>query len=354
MAHLLGHALPLMTHPPPTMWYLHPARLVPSHTHPPPVPRALSLHLPPIRKRSSAMKLALAPSCSSSSSCSSSCSRALRRKPPWLSIALHHLSPEQRALRPPNAPAVYHRVPPAAFEPPPPPPPRCGAPYGDAHVAAALSAVLQRTCDRNARCCAASPSPPSPSPPSPSSSLLARSSNMFYNARAAPFALSSYVLHVVSRLRVSRSAYVVALVYLDRVRLGDARLCVSHMNVHRVLGTALCLADKFVEDESHHNKTLSTIMGMQHVAELNAMEAAFLHRIGWHCWVSEHTFAHYQRALFPVAAAATTSSSSACSPDRPLAPPEHARAAVALHTAAVHAARTLSSLTTSSAGASLF
>ncbi|PXF48228.1 Cyclin-U2-2 [Gracilariopsis chorda] len=250
---------------------------------------------------------------------------AVARKRHWLAMALEHLSPEQRVICSNSASvyAVHH----AEFEPSPQP----TSAYSYAYIGEALSNVLQRTCDRNGGCVLqANPR------------LDARSTNMFYNSCAAPFSLSCYVFHLLSRLKLSRSVYVVALIYLDRVRLVDQKLCLTHMNVHRILATALCLADKYVEDESHRNNALCCIMGMSHVAELNAMEAAFLHRIQWNCWVSEHTFCEYEHALFGRNAPSPPHSSSAP------APADHAHAAVALHTAAVDAARTLSMMTSAS------
>ncbi|CAN8075111.1 unnamed protein product [Agarophyton chilense] len=243
--------------------------------------------------------------------------RRQRRKRQYFTMALEQLTPEQIML-PSTASRLLLLRP--QFEPP-----SCSAAdnYNSLFIVRALSDVLERTCERNASCTL-----------HPNPHIDARTTSMFYSCTVAPFSLSCYVFQLVTRLQLSRSVYIVALVFLDRVRLVDQRLCLIHLNVHRVLATALCVADKYLEDECHRNSTFCTIAGIPSLAELNSMEHEFLRRLQWNCWVSAETFEEYDTAVF-----------SANADERVV----DAQAAVALESAAVMAARTLSMMTSATA-----
>jgi Cyclin len=91
--------------------------------------------------------------------------------------------------------------------------------------------------------------------------------SIFYSTFRQPFSLESYVTRIVTFTNCSRSVFIIALVYLDRLKRIDHRLAISEMNVHRVLMTAVVLSCKFLEDELYHNSYFAKIGGIQSVAE---------------------------------------------------------------------------------------
>lgn len=91
--------------------------------------------------------------------------------------------------------------------------------------------------------------------------------SIFFSTFRQPFSLESYVTRIVTFSNCSRSVFINALVYLDRIKRTDQRLAISEMNVHRVLITAIVLSVKFLEDESYLNNYLAKVGGIETVAE---------------------------------------------------------------------------------------
>lgn len=124
------------------------------------------------------------------------------------------------------------------------------------------------------------------------------SSSIFFSLKQPAIVLRQYILRLVRYMRVSKSVFVVALIYLDRVRHDDKLLSLNYLNVHRLLTTALGLAGKYLEDESHKNSTIARIGGVPSGVEMNMLEVEFLRRIGWNCGVSEMAYEIYERTAF--------------------------------------------------------
>lgn len=91
--------------------------------------------------------------------------------------------------------------------------------------------------------------------------------SIFFSTFRQPFSLESYVTRIVNFTNCSRSVFINALVYLDRIKRADKRLAISEMNVHRILITAVVLSVKFLEDELYHNSYFAKVGGIQSVAE---------------------------------------------------------------------------------------
>lgn len=121
--------------------------------------------------------------------------------------------------------------------------------------------------------------------------------SIFYSTFRQPFSLESYISRLVSYTHCSRSVFVNALVYLDRIKKTDPRLAISEMNVHRVLITAVVLSVKFLEDELYRNSYFAKVGGIQTVQEFNRLERTFLEAIGWAVHVENAEYAQYERQL---------------------------------------------------------
>lgn len=123
------------------------------------------------------------------------------------------------------------------------------------------------------------------------------SSSIFFSLRRPDISLHTYISRLVSYLRVSRSVFVVALVYLDRVHRADVALALTHLNVHRLLTTALVVAAKFVEDEPVRSPLFARIGGVPSQKEMNVLEAQFLRRLAWNCTVPLHVYSIYAQCV---------------------------------------------------------
>lgn len=123
------------------------------------------------------------------------------------------------------------------------------------------------------------------------------SSSVFFSLSKPGIVLKHYLARFVRYLNVSRSVFVVGLIYLDRVCADDRLLALTELNIHRLLTTALCTAAKFVEDESHRNSSLSKIGGVPTTEEMNVLELQFLRRLNWDCSISVGAYRLYEDCI---------------------------------------------------------
>eukprot|EP00180_Rhodochaete_pulchella_P001038 Plantae.Rhodophyta-Rhodochaete_pulchella.ctg18593.p1 GENE.Plantae.Rhodophyta-Rhodochaete_pulchella.ctg18593~~Plantae.Rhodophyta-Rhodochaete_pulchella.ctg18593.p1 ORF type:complete len:263 (-),score=44.87 Plantae.Rhodophyta-Rhodochaete_pulchella.ctg18593:141-929(-) len=100
--------------------------------------------------------------------------------------------------------------------------------------------------------------------------------SLFFSVRKPGIPLDFYVRRVVSNCHCSKSVYVLALVYLDRLARFDHRLRLSEYNVHRMLITAILLAAKYVDDTHYSNAHFARVGGVPSIQELNKLELAML------------------------------------------------------------------------------
>lgn len=105
--------------------------------------------------------------------------------------------------------------------------------------------------------------------------------------------LSDYVLRIVEK--VSRTAVVLALVYLDRVRVAHAHMALTEMNVHRVFLTAVLLGTKYYKDEPVRLEYFRWIGLLPSSRELRGLETDFLKIINWSLFVHHDVYDRYSR-----------------------------------------------------------
>lgn len=123
------------------------------------------------------------------------------------------------------------------------------------------------------------------------------SSSVFFSLTKPQIVLKTYITRFVRYLNVSRSVFIVGLIYLDRVCADDNMLALTELNMHRLITAALCAAAKFLEDESHRNSCLSKIGGVPSTAEMNILETQFMRRLRWDCSVSMNTYQLYEEGV---------------------------------------------------------
>lgn len=107
------------------------------------------------------------------------------------------------------------------------------------------------------------------------------SASVFYSLVAPDCTMEAYAHRIVSSVKVSRSVFAGALVLLDRALEADDALAVCTLNVHRLLATAVAIANKALEDDPIRNSTMARIGGIPSTTEMNSLESHFLERIGW-------------------------------------------------------------------------
>jgi len=99
--------------------------------------------------------------------------------------------------------------------------------------------------------------------------------SIYYSSFRQPFSLEYYVIRLLGHMRCSPSAFVVALVYLDRMAKVEEKLVPCQYNVHRLFLTAVVLAAKFYEDEVQQNNYYARIGGIS-IQEMNRLELHML------------------------------------------------------------------------------
>lgn len=124
---------------------------------------------------------------------------------------------------------------------------------------------------------------------------------MFFSQHAQPFSLRFYVTRLVQFYNCSSSAFVAALVYLDRVHVRCRELALVDMNAHRLFATALLLAAKYLDDEVCVNSYYARVAGLA-LSEFNELEAIMLKVLEWRLAIAPPLFARYERSLLDVAA----------------------------------------------------
>eukprot|EP00168_Porphyra_purpurea_P016413 TRINITY_DN52_c1_g1_i7.p3 TRINITY_DN52_c1_g1~~TRINITY_DN52_c1_g1_i7.p3 ORF type:complete len:259 (+),score=44.54 TRINITY_DN52_c1_g1_i7:371-1147(+) len=157
--------------------------------------------------------------------------------------------------------------------------------------AAAIASVLGRWIDANAH---ASGQRSTPAPDDPLS--------QFFSSSHQPFTLLYYVRRLVTHTRCSRSAYVAAFVYLDRLAAVAPALAVRSMNIHRLLLAALVVAVKVLDDDVYSAAYYCRVGGIPSVGEYVTLEATLLRLLGFRVAVGVDVYNAYEKGILRAAA----------------------------------------------------
>lgn len=168
---------------------------------------------------------------------------------------------------------------------------------GEEELVSAMASVLEEICDEKNTKNKHVFGLLSRKPPYRTEKYPDGSSSVFFSLTKPSIVLRNYLTRFVRYLNVSRSVFIVSLVYLDRVQQDDEVLGLGELNIHRLVTTALCVSAKYLEDESHRNSSLSRIGGVPSTMEMNMLEHQFLRRMNWECSVSVATYACYEERL---------------------------------------------------------
>lgn len=124
------------------------------------------------------------------------------------------------------------------------------------------------------------------------------SASVFYSLVAPAVSLKDYVHRLVEHIPASRAVFTAALVLLDRAHGADDALAICTLNVHRLVATAVAVANKALEDDPLRNSRMARIAGIPSTAEMNLLERHFLERLEWDTSIDVEAFYLYDRSLF--------------------------------------------------------
>ena len=88
----------------------------------------------------------------------------------------------------------------------------------------------------------------------------------------------------------------ISCIYIERLCATQC-LVLSHQNIHRLIATAVLIADKFYDDDGCSNKGFADSAGV-HLLELNKVEINFLIAIGFELHVSQKEVRHINTSHF--------------------------------------------------------
>ena len=122
--------------------------------------------------------------------------------------------------------------------------------------------------------------------------------SIFYSTLKQPFSMNYYIGRLVKHMACSRSIFIFALIYLERIKKMNYELRICDRNVHRVFIVACSVAAKFLEDECYCNEYYQKVGGVPTIKEFNKLEKQFLKTIGWNLNVGTQEFEQVEKYLF--------------------------------------------------------
>uniref|UniRef100_A0A7S0BL77 Cyclin n=1 Tax=Rhodosorus marinus TaxID=101924 RepID=A0A7S0BL77_9RHOD len=123
---------------------------------------------------------------------------------------------------------------------------------------------------------------------------------IFYSSHKQSFSLAFYIRRLIDYCGCSNSAFVLMLVYMDRVLSLQPLISLSEYNIHRLTMTALVLATKYLEDEVRTNSYYARVGGISTMKEMNKLEGAMLSILNFDLYVDPEEFDIYQSFIYDV------------------------------------------------------
>lgn len=105
--------------------------------------------------------------------------------------------------------------------------------------------------------------------------------SVYFSVTRPAIPTKDYLRRLVTYTQSSPSAFVVMLIYMDRIARKNQRLLVTPYNMHRLLVTALTLACKMLDDRCFSNVHYAKVGGIPTTKEMNRLELQFLKYIDY-------------------------------------------------------------------------
>jgi hypothetical protein len=103
------------------------------------------------------------------------------------------------------------------------------------------------------------------------------------------------------------TAFVIALIYIDRLLAADSNFAVTQRNVHRLLIACTTVAEKYFSDVFYSNTYYASVGGVC-LEELNQLEVTLLCALMWRLGVSREEYDAKQRELTAAVVAVSSTS----------------------------------------------
>lgn len=151
-------------------------------------------------------------------------------------------------------------------------------------LVAKISIVLSQLCTRNDH----------QIPPHQAKSPPAHA--RFHAATPPPISIYKYVSRIAKYSGCSNEVLILAMVYIDRIIVGNPSFRVNAYTVHRLALTSMTVAAKFFDDRYYSNRYYAQIGGLP-VTELNALEVEFLYMLAFNLYVKDSHYFTYKHSL---------------------------------------------------------
>lgn len=123
---------------------------------------------------------------------------------------------------------------------------------------------------------------------------------VFFSPNKQPFQLEFYMTRLIEYANCSSAAFVIMLIYIDRIHPYCDSLKLTEMNCHRMALATLVLAIKYIDDEVFSNAHYSRVGGVT-PKEMNQLESKLLQVLDWKLAVSPEEYAMYEDGLMDAA-----------------------------------------------------
>lgn len=125
---------------------------------------------------------------------------------------------------------------------------------------------------------------------------LGKLSTIFHAVRPPSIAVLDYLLRMFKYAFCSRSCFVTAIVYLERLAAKGRAYQLTCLNVHRLLITSLMLAAKYLDDIYYNNAYYAKVGGVS-LGEMNLLEIELLEALNFSLAVNSREYFQVENML---------------------------------------------------------
>jgi Cyclin len=119
---------------------------------------------------------------------------------------------------------------------------------------------------------------------------------IFHTAKPPNISIKQYLKRLEQYMKCSIEAYIIALIYLDRLTTRNKEIVLNIYCIHRLFLVSLVVALKFFDDKYYKNAYYSKVGGIPN-AELNELEVSFLVCLDFNLFVSTEEYENYYNSL---------------------------------------------------------
>lgn len=112
----------------------------------------------------------------------------------------------------------------------------------------------------------------------------------FFGITEPTITVKSYVSRLVKYAYSSTSAFIVMMIYIERIAECERRLGINQHNMHRVVITALMLACKMLDDRVYSNAHYARVGGVPSAGEMMTLEVLFMRYLGHKMYVNDYMY----------------------------------------------------------------